>query len=183
MSTQRTISSPCLASRRTRVTGSGSLATSHPVVPLVPRPSSSSTRSTMRVRVSPTTPSRRRAEEPVSSTALWTSTRKPLRQTASPVSTVALSRQLSASSFTAVSTSVFTTRLVRLSHLCLITKVANICLQSRLFSSALLRARSSRRSCSAGVLPLVPALRRILWTPFGACLFAFLLRGQYSFTG
>ena len=111
-SLQRTTSSPSSASRRTRVTGSGSLVTSHLVVRLVPPPFSSSTPSTMLVLVLLTMPSRPRVEEPVSSTVSLMSTERPSLPTVLPVSTVDSFHRLSVSSSTVVSTSVSTTPLV-----------------------------------------------------------------------
>ena len=113
-SLQRTTSSPSSASRRTRVTGNGSLVTSHLVVRLVPPPFSSSTLSTMLVLVLLTMPSRPRVEEPVSSTVSLMSTERPSLPTVLPVSTVDSFHRLSVSSSTVVSTSVSTTPLVRI---------------------------------------------------------------------
>ena len=94
-------------------TGRGLLATSHLVVPQVPRLCSSCTPLTTLVPVSRTTRSRRRVEEPVNSTVLSMSTRRRWRPTVSRVSTVASSRRLSVSSSTVVFTSVSTIHSVR----------------------------------------------------------------------
>jgi len=146
---QRTTSSPCSASSKRMVTGSGSPATSRLVVLLVPRLSSSSTRSITPVPASPTTPSPPRAEVTVSSTASSMSTARPSSRTVSLVSTVASSRRSLVSSSIAVSTSVSTIR------------------SSRSSSLALLRVASWPRSSSVGVLPSVLALLLTLWTPSG----------------
>ena len=94
------------------VTGSGLLATSLLVVPLVLLPSFSSTLSTTPVPVLPMTPSHPRVEELVNSTAWWMSTERPSLPMVLPVSTVDSSPQSLESSCTVVSTSVSTIRSV-----------------------------------------------------------------------
>ncbi len=84
------------------------------VVPLVLRPSFSSTLSTMPVPVLPMTPSHPRVEELVNSTAWWMSTERPSLPMVLPVSTVDSFPQSSESSCTVVSTSVSTIRSVRM---------------------------------------------------------------------
>ena len=107
---QRIISSRCLGSRRTMATGSGLLATSPLVVPLVLRPCSSSTPLTTLVPVSPTTTRLPRRVASANLMVSLTSTKRLSHQTALLVSTVVSSRPSWELSCTAVSTLVSTTR-------------------------------------------------------------------------
>lgn len=122
---QRITSRPSSASRRTRVTGNGSLATLRLVVLLVLRRCSSSTRSTTPVPVLPTMPSPLRVEELVNSTVLSMSTRRPSLPMVLLVSTVDSSPPLLVSSSTVVSTLVSTIRSVRLCSLLIVLPFAN----------------------------------------------------------
>lgn len=109
---QRITSSRFSASRRTMVTGSGSLATSPLVVLLVLHLCSSCTPLTTPVLVSPTMLSPLRVEELVSSTVSSMYTERPSLPMVSLVSTVVSSLQSLVSSSTVVSTSVSTIRSV-----------------------------------------------------------------------
>ena len=111
----RTRSKPCSSSRRPTRTVSSSQRTSSLAVSLVRCHSCLFTRSTTPERGWPTTWSRRRREARDSTAAWSTSTARRWSPTVSPVSIVASSSRVSASSCTEGATSVSTTRSNRLS--------------------------------------------------------------------
>ena len=162
---QRIISNLSSASRNPRVIGSGLLATSPLVVPLVPLLSSSSTPSTMLVRVSLTMLSLPRVEEPANSMVLSMSTGRPSPLMVLPVFTVVSFPPLLVSLCTVVSTSVSTIHSVRYSLV--LGKFLLIFFQSLSFLLVLSRVLSLLPSYSAGVLPSVLVLLLTPWIPFG----------------
>jgi hypothetical protein len=113
---QRITSSLSLASKRAKVTESGSLVTLPPVAPPVHPRYSLFTPLTMPVRVLRTMPSQLRAEAPVSLMVSLTFTRKLWPRMALLVFIVVSFLQSSASLCTVVSILVFMTRLVRPVH-------------------------------------------------------------------